>query len=56
MISHAIFEKISGVTEEVDQKAKQKIDYEDAIENLKAKNVELRKNKASSAMKAEKIL
>ena len=55
MISHAIFEKISGVTEEVDQKAKQKIDYEDAIENLKAKNVELRKNKASSAMKAEKL-
>ena len=45
----------SGVTEEVEQKAKQKIDYEEAIENLKAKNVELRKNKASSAMKSEKL-
>ena len=45
----------SGVTEEVEQKANQKVEYEEAIDNLKAKNIELRKNKASSAMKAEKL-
>merc|ERR1711962_1981795 len=47
--------KFREISNEVEKKALEKIEYEDAIENFKAKNTELKKNKASSAMKAEKL-
>ena len=52
---YQFFSIFSEISNEVEKKALEKIEYEDAIENFKAKNTELKKNKASSAMKAEKL-
>ena len=55
LLCNSHFTRFSQVAEQVDRKASEKIEFEEQIENFKAKNIQLRKNKASSAMKAEKL-
>merc|ERR1719228_72454 len=55
LLCNSQHQKFVEISNEVEKKAMEKVEYEESIEKFKAKNAELRKNKASSAMKAEKL-
>lgn len=55
LLCNSQHDKFTEISNEVEKKAVEKIEYEETIEKFKAKNIELKKNKASSAMKAEKL-
>ena len=55
LLCNNLHNKFTEVTNDVEKKAMEKIELEEAIEGYKVKNNDLRKNKASAAMKGEKL-